>query len=197
MKVIGMCGGSGSGKGVACSFFAELGIRIIDTDKVYHTITSSDTECMKELSSVFGTAIIENGKLNRKALADIVFSSRDRLKLLNSITHKHILSEVRRIINRYQKEGATGVIVDAPLLFESGFDKECDATLAICASTETRISRIIKRDNISKEMAIKRIQSQKRDEWLKMTCDYYIDNDSTTDNLKSEVYEIAKKIFDI
>lgn len=197
MKVIGMCGGSGSGKGVACSFFAELGIKIIDTDKVYHTITSSDSECLRELSFTFGTSIIENGKLNRRALADIVFSSRDRLKLLNSIAHKHILSEVRRIIERYRNEGAVGVIVDAPLLFESGFDKECDATLAVCASTETRISRIIKRDNISKEMAIKRIQSQKSDEWLKMNCDYYIDNDSTTDSLKAEVYDIAKKIFDI
>lgn len=197
MKVIGMCGGSGSGKGTACVFFAELGIKIIDTDDVYHSLTSRDSDCLREIAVAFGSSVIYDNALDRRALANIVFSSSDKLDLLNKISHKHILNEVRKQIEAYRQDGAIGVIVDAPVLFESGFHSECDATLAICADTNVRLERIVLRDNISKESALARIQAQKSDAWLKSNCDYYIENNTTTDDLKASVNNIANKIFDI
>ena len=197
MKVIGMCGGSGSGKGTACAFFAELGIKTIDTDKVYHDLTARATDCLREISQAFGSEVVKNDSLDRRALANIVFSSDEKLALLNKISHKHILNEVRRQMVMHREGGARGVIVDAPVLFESGFDNECDATIAVCADTDIRIARIMARDNISEEKAVARIRSQKSDEWLRSKCDYYIENNTTPDDLKASVYNIANKIFDI
>ena len=197
MKVIGMCGGSGSGKGTACVFFAELGIKIIDTDGIYHDLTSRNSDCLHEIALAFGDGIVYNNTLNRRVLANIVFASKDKLDLLNKIAHKHILNEVKKQIDFYRTSQAIGVIVDAPVLFESGFDRECDATLAICADTDIRIERITSRDGISKERALARIQSQKSDAWLKNKCDYYIENNTTADDLKASVNNIANKIFDI
>ena len=197
MKVIGMCGGSGSGKGTACVFFAELGIKIIDTDGIYHDLTSRNSDCLREIALAFGDEIVYNNTLDRKALANIVFASKDKLDLLNKIAHKHILNEVKKQIDFYRTSRAIGVIVDAPVLFESGFDRECDATLAICADIDIRIERITSRDGITKERALARIQSQKSDAWLKNKCDYYIENNTTTDDLKASVNNIANKIFDI
>ena len=197
MKVIGLCGGSGSGKGLACRFFAQFGIKIIDTDGIYHTLTSTAGDCLQEIENAFGTSVIKDGALDRRLLANIVFSSPDKLSLLNSITHKHILNEARRRIDAFRENGAIGVIIDAPLLFESGFDKECDATVAICADTDIRILRITQRDGISREHAVRRIQSQKSDEWLRGKCDYVIENNGTFADLERSVMNLTKKIFDI
>ena len=193
MKVIGLCGGSGSGKGLACSYFLKNGIKTIDTDRIYHDLTSSHSECLNEIALTFGDEVVSNGALDRKKLAEIVFASEGRLSTLNLITHKHILAEVRSRINAYEKLGETAVIVDAPVLFESGFDKECDITLAILANEKTRLGRIILRDNITSEKAEKRIRSQKSDEWLSTMCDHVIYNDKTEADLEQQINEFIKK----
>jgi dephospho-CoA kinase len=102
MKVIGLCGGSGSGKGLACSFFDELGLKCIDTDKVYHDLISKDSECTRELISFFGEGISSDSKIDRKKLRDIILSSDDALEQLNRITHKHILAQARTMIEEYK-----------------------------------------------------------------------------------------------
>ena len=193
MKVIGLCGKSGSGKGIVCSIFAELGIKSIDTDKLYHSIISTDSECTAELVSEFGKEIYANPGINRAALREIVFSSPDKLLRLNEITHKHILSEVRRIIN--ESSDALGIIIDAPLLFESKFDRECDVTIAVIADNDVRIDRIVKRDNVSKEHAKSRLASQISDTELAEKCDYTIENSSTTEELRDNVHQLYKKMF--
>ena len=95
MKLIGLCGGSGSGKGLVCRFFDEFSIKSIDTDKVYHDLISKDSECTRELISSFGEGISSNSGIDRKKLRAVAFSSDDALRQLNRITHKHILAKVR------------------------------------------------------------------------------------------------------
>ena len=155
MKIIGLCGGSGSGKGSVCRLFAEYSILSIDTDSVYRKMTEGDSECMRALKAAFGEKISqEDGSLDRKALRALVFSADDAKKnreVLNAITHKFILDETRRIIERERIRGAAAVIVDAPLLFESGFDRECDVIVSVIADEDTRISRIVLRDGISED----------------------------------------------
>lgn len=195
--IIGLCGGSGSGKGAVSSCLASLGIPSIDTDKVYHELTSASSPCLDELRSEFGDAVIENGALSRKALADIVFSSdggKERLVRLNTIAHKHILDKVRELISEFEKKGIKTVVVDAPLLFESGFDKECDLTLAVIAEREVRISRIMARDNITYEEARRRIDSQASDKWLSENADRVIENNGDIASLCARVRMLIKEI---
>lgn len=197
MKIIGLCGGSGSGKSLVCSIFNEFGICSIDADRVYHDLISSDSECSRELISVFGDSISLSPGIDRRRLREIVFSSKDKLKLLNEITHKHILSQTRKLISDIERTtNNRAVIFDAPLLFESGFDMECDVTVCVIADEETRIERIVERDSITKEAAKSRIKAQISNEELMQKCDFTIINDSTVNVLREKVLKIKQQILD-
>lgn len=197
MKIVGLCGQSGSGKGLICSLFYELNIISIDTDKVYHDIISVDSECTKELISAFGDSISQSPGINRKELAKVAFSSKKNLEMLNSITHKHILNAVRSEIDRIRQEKRfDGIIIDAPLLFESGFDKECDLTMAIIADQETKVTRIMSRDGITREHAMARLSSQISDDELITRCDYIIVNNTDINAIRKRVTELKEIIFD-
>ncbi len=197
MKVIGICGGSGAGKGYVCGIFAEYGIPSIDTDAVYHEMISKPSECLNELRDFFGESIIsEDGSLNRRALSDIVFAedAGEKLSELNRITHRHILNKTDLILDNYRKENKIAAIVDAPLLFESGYDKKCDAVVAVVADKDTRIKRIIKRDGIACEAAEKRIASQKSNEYLTQRADFVITNNINQPDLHKQINDILLKM---
>ena len=199
MIIIGLCGGSGSGKGTVCSFFAELGLSVIDTDKVYHEMTSSYSPCLLELVDRFGEGIFNNGHLDRNALRKLVFDCDDaevNRRDLNSITHRHILVKTKELIEKAKANSAIGVIIDAPLLFESGFNTICDICVAVIADESIRIKRIMKRDGIREVDAISRIRSQIPDSELANMCDYTICNNEDVDTLKSDVNALFAKIFD-
>ena len=194
--IIGLCGGSGSGKGTVSSILNNYDIPAIDTDLVYHNLTSYMSDCLIEIRDAFGENVISNGALNRKELSHIVFSdeSGDKRNLLNLIAHKHILASVRDRISALVNEGYEHVIVDAPVLFESGFDKECDLVIGVIANREVRISRIMARDGIDYVSAKRRIDSQLSDEELRKRCDYVITNDRGIDELKVAVSKIYDEL---
>ena len=198
MKVIGLCGGSGSGKGLVSSLFDNYGIPSIDTDAVYRELTSSDSPCTKALSDEFGKEIISaDGSLNRKILAKIVFTgdgSDLRLKRLNEIAHKFILDETRRKLAFFNSCGFKAAIVDAPVLFESGFDAECDIIISVIADREVRIRRIMLRDNIDRTSATERINSQLSNEEIISRSDFVIQNNSDLETLEKRVREVSKLI---
>ena len=197
MRIIGLCGGSGSGKSLVCSIFNEFGIKSIDADHVYHDLISSDSECSRELISAFGKDIASTVGIDRAKLRETAFTSKENLKLLNEITHKHILRKTRELITQIRlSTNCKAVIFDAPLLFESGFDKECDVTVCVIADEKTRIDRIIKRDSISTEAAIKRIRAQIPNEELIRKCDYSIENNSSVESLREQILEIIQLIID-
>lgn len=198
MKVIGLCGGSGSGKGAVCEFFREKGILCIDTDLVYRDLTSRPGPLLQELKREFGKEIItDENTLNRKALAKIVFSSEnsnEKLHRLNEIAHKYILDETRAMLRWQSADGAELSVVDAPVLFESGFDKECDIIISVIADKTTRISRIIARDGISAEQAEERISSQMCDDELVRRSNCVIHNNGSLDELKTTVFALIDEL---
>ncbi len=199
MLVIGLCGGSGSGKGEVCRRFFNHRILSLDTDKIYRDLISWRSDCFNELVSAFGDEILlPDGTLDRRKLASIVFCGNDaqeKKALLEKITHTHILNFVRAELKRLAEssERPPAVIVDAPLLYESGFDKECNLVIAVLCDKDIRISRIIKRDGISKKAAEERINSQISDEALAQRADFTIINDENHD-LDAQVNEIANNI---
>ena len=198
MKVIGLCGGSGSGKGTVAKIFLDYGIPSIDADAVYHGLTSKKTPCTEALADEFGSEILNtDGSLNRRALSKIVFSDRDsreKREALNRISHAFVISEIVRILSDYESRGLCAAIVDAPLLFESGLDKKCDVIILVIAEKEIRISRIVKRDGISEADARARISSQLSDEYLKEHSDFVITNSCGLESLVQSVGIIAEKI---
>ncbi len=197
MKVIGLCGGSGSGKGEVGKLFCMNNIPVIDTDAVYHVITAENSPCLSELAEYFGKDIIDrNGALNRKRLAELVFSSGDgeKLNALNKITHKHILKRTRELLTSFSSLGYEFAVVDAPLLYESGFDSECDIIVSVIADKPRRIERIVARDSISREAAEKRISLQTDDAFLIANSDFVIPNNGTFDELSEQFNIVFEKI---
>ena len=179
MKIIGLCGGSGSGKTTASRYMEKLGAAVIDADRVYRELCVPGSPLMAELTDAYGDIIVlPDGSLDRKKLAEIVFADERKRAELNAITHGHIKAETLSRISAYEKAGYPAVVVDAPLLFEAGFDRFCDITVGITAPRELRISRIIARDGITQKAAEARIASQMSDDELRARCDRIIENNS-------------------
>ena len=200
MKVIGLCGRSGSGKGYVCELLECRGVRCIDTDAVYRRLTAPSKRrraLVSELARAFGENVVApDNSLDRRALGEIVFSDDAALEMLDRIAHRHILREVRSLLARFAKEGVAIACVDAPVLFESGFDKECDVTVCVTASEETRVRRIMRRDGIGEEAARRRLASQKSDDELRLLCTTVIVNDGDDEALVRSIEQLISDLSD-
>ena len=184
-RVIGLTGGSGSGKSTAARIFEEMGAFIIDADKISHEITDSDQTVLAKIRETFSDEVFENGVLCRRALGKIVFGDKSALEKLNRIIHPAIAAKTVEIIESCGKEI---VIIDAPLLFDVKVIADlCDETIAVCASEQVRIDRIIARDGISCEMANQRINSQRSQQELAAMADTVIVNDGDLEKLRRDI----------
>lgn len=189
---VGLTGGSGTGKSCAAPIFEKYGFKIIDFDKLSRDVCQKGTPCLAELRDFFGDEIVsEDGELIRKKLGETVFSDREKLKALNRITHKYILAETKKIILNLT---GCNILFDAPLLFEAKLDKQCDYVISVIAPPDERQRRICKRDKISPEIALKRIQSQKDDSFYIANSDYVIINDASLSEFENKVKKIAEDI---
>lgn len=201
MTVIGLTGGSGAGKGEVSQCFLLRGIKVLDTDKVSRKVCEKGTPCLTELVRYFGQIILrEDGTLDRHRLADLVFCEPDEekkannLSALNRITHKYILEYIATWLEEREKEGCTAAVVDAPQIFESGYNKHCDYVIGVIADEEVRVRRIISRDTIKREMAVKRISSQKSNQFFMENCDFIVYNNAGLEALGGQVENILNKI---
>lgn len=157
-------------------------------------MTSHSSACLDEIRLAFGDSVINgSGSLDRAQLSKIVFSDKEKHKLLGDITYRHILARVREIIGELSSSGQTCVLVDAPMLFESGFDKECDIVLGVVADDSVRIKRIIDRDGITEERAKIRIANQLSCDVIREKCDIVIENNGDFQSLEMQVKELAYK----
>lgn len=184
MRIIGLCGRSGSGKGIFSSVASKHGIKVIDCDAVYKDMVSRPTDCLKEIETEFGSSVINNNSLDRRTLAKIVFSDPEKLEKLNEITHKYILSEVGNIITSSPDDSV--ILIDAPTMFESGCDALCDVLVGVIASDNDCISRIMQRDGISETDAKSRLDNQYTNDFIKDNCDVLIYNESTLTDFEND-----------
>lgn len=196
MLIIGLTGPSGAGKGLLASLLAEHGIPSIDTDKVYHALLAPPSPCLEELKDCFGSGILgPDGTLDRKALAALVFGEggEPRLSRLNAITHRHILSEVRLRLEQYRTQGVPAVLVDAPQLFESGFNAECHRILSVLATPEVRLARIMTRDGLEPAQARARLAAAHEDAFFTQRSDAVLYNDGDPAALKEEALGLLRQ----
>ena len=197
MLVIGLCGASGSGKGTVSAILKKRNIPCLDTDELYHRLIDGPSACTSDLINEFGTAILTvRGGIDRKVLAGIVFSdvTGEKHKKLNEITHFHIHRETVSWIETYRTKQFAAVCIDAPMLFESRFDRDCDVTVAVVADENTKIERIEKRDHISEDKAKMRLSHQISDEELISKCDFTLQNSDTLESLEAQVEQLIEKL---
>lgn len=170
-RVIGVIGGTGSGKSYIAKLLAEkLNGLHIDCDKVANVIINTNDNCRAELMNTFGNDVIEGGTVNRKVLAERAFATAENTQALNQITHKYILEGLNEIIkNNENLSPQRTLIFDGATIVESGFNKYCDTIIAVISDKKKRIQRVMLRDNISLSEIEQRINAQKDD-------DYYINN---------------------
>lgn len=181
MKVIGLTGGSGSGKTTVMQAMCALGAYPIDCDELYHNLLKTDEPLKQALAARYGAQTIDaDGAVDRAYLRAQVFADEQARLDLNAITHPVVERAVHDLIAQANRAGYPAAIVDAIALIESGYANFCDATVAVLADETLRHSRIMKRDSfLTEESAWARIRSQKSDDFYRETCDYVIENNGT------------------
>ncbi len=194
--LIGLTGPTGAGKGQVANYLREQGFATVDADKIAHKALE-DPLCIKSLVDAFSSDILNpDGTINRKKLAFYAFENEDFTKVLNSITHPVILKLAKEKFESLAKEGFKYIVFDAPTLFESGAHTLCQKIIAVTAPFETRLERIMRRDNLTKEEAISRMSAQKPSEFYREKSDFVITNDSDLESLKAQTLNVIKELAD-
>lgn len=192
MMIFGITGGSGAGKSSVSEIFRQNGVYVIDADKTARAIVEPGKEALGEICSYFGNEILDaNGCLKRHELANIVFSDKKKLDMLNSITHKYIYKEIEFELQREKPEIAA---IDAAVLIGSGIEKMCAFVVSVIADESIRLRRITERDAISEQSAQTRINAQPPAEFYIENSKYIIHNNRTREELEQEALEVLGKI---
>ena len=169
--IIGITGGTGCGKTTLLTEIQKLGGLVLDCDAIYHDLLRSDDQLLTAIESRF-PGVVEMGQLNRKKLGSIVFADKNALLDLNRITH----SAVKEAVLCKLKSQPELAAIDAIALFEGGLVELCDLTVAITAPVETRVKRLMARDNIPEDYARSRIAAQHDEGWFRERCDKILEN---------------------
>ncbi len=197
VMVVGLTGQTGAGKTTVCKIFQENGFTVINADLIARQVLEQDSPCLRELVDCFGTTILtEDNSLDRHKFADIVFSDKNKLELLNSICYPYITSEILNLIRFNSDNGHKLILLDAPTLFESRADDFCEIIISVISKEDIRLKRIVKRDGISKESALKRMASQLSEQFFVDRSDFIIKNNKTITNLNEVAKEVSDKIKD-
>ncbi len=177
MLKVGITGGIGSGKTMVCKIFEMLGVPVYYADFHAKRLMETNPAISKGLTSLFGPSIISNGKIERNKLAEIIFNDTNAITAVNNLVHP----EVRKDFIEWIKtmSGHDYVIEEAAILFESGAYKLLDFNITVSAPEEMRISRVMARDNISRESVISRINNQMNDQEREKLADAVILNDES------------------
>lgn len=193
--ILGLTGGIATGKSTADNFFLENNIPVVDTDKIAHDLMEPDQASYLAIVNYFGKDILNNNQeIDRKKLGQIVFSDRNQLAKLNELTHPLIYQETQRQLDEFVKQKQSLIVMDVPLLFESGFDALADQTLIVSADPEVQLQRLMDRNNLTKTDAMNRINSQMSLQEKEQKANYVIYNNSSRDELNRQLQELVKKI---
>lgn len=189
--IIGLTGGIATGKSESAKYFEELGVYSIDADAISRDVTKHGMPALAELVKIFGNDILRyDGNLDRKKLANIVFSDKQSKLEVEKVLHAYIFSRVNEIVLR--KTNKHDVVVNAPLLFEVGLDRICDKIVVIWIPYDIEVKRLALRDNLNATEIKKRIDSQMPLEKKVELADFVIDNSGSKKELKEKIINLHK-----
>lgn len=197
VMIVGLTGQTGAGKTTVCRVFEDNGFAIINADLVSRDVMQAGSPCLEELCDYFGEEILlPDGTLDRRFLANIVFNNKSKLEILNSVTYPYITAEILNRIEDYSRSDHKLILLDAPTLFESRADDFCELIISVVSHEDLRLERIISRDNISREAAQSRINSQLKEEFFWENSDFIIKNNGDMTNLFDVSKEVSDKVKD-
>lgn len=195
MKVIGLTGGIGSGKSTVSSYLRELGYLILDADQIAHDITKKGSPVLQQIAAAFGTDMLDaEGNLQRKKLAAVAFATPEKKALLESLTTTEVVRLISEEVAQLRNNPEYDIIfIDAPLLFEAGVDQLTDFVWMVSAEDEIRISRVMERDQVSRDDVLQRIANQMdNDEKIRRSHEV-IDNSKGRKELYQQVNVLLEK----
>lgn len=182
-RIIAITGGIGSGKSVVSKVLESMGYPVYDCDRNAKALMDEDSEIKSRLKAeIHNGAVDDNGNIDRPFLSSIVFNARDKLKILNSIVHAAVKKDIRRWIEKHNKEKI--LFVETAILFESGLDTEVNEVWKVTAPMDLRIIRVCERNGVSSEHVKARIASQMSEEMRQHSKTSLIVNDGKVSLLK-------------
>jgi len=173
MKVLGLTGGIGSGKSTVAAFFRELGVPVYDSDREAKLLMTENEDIRAEVMALFGEEAYQGSSLNRSYISSKVFADPKLLEQLNAIVHPRVRMHFKEWA---VAQDAPYVLQEAAILFENGAHKQLDAMILVWAPKESRIQRVMERDNIDREAILARMQNQWDDAETTALADYIIEN---------------------
>ncbi|QTL98722.1 dephospho-CoA kinase [Iocasia frigidifontis] len=187
--LLGLTGGIASGKSTVSAILKELGAVIIDADKIAHQSMKYGTRAWEMIVETFGQYIQnDDGSINRRRLARLVFNDQQKKKELESITHPIIISEIKNMVNSLADNEV--IVIDAPLLFEVGLDELVDCVWVVYTSRDIQLERLKERDSLTTDEAVSRIEAQLSIKEKCQMADFVIDNNGGIRELKQKIIKL-------
>lgn len=178
--IVGLTGGIATGKSLVAGELKRLGAHIIDADMIAREVVEPGKPAYDDIVDEFGAGVVQpDGRLDRKAIADIVFCNKAALDRLNSITHPRIRERIRAEATRLSADKDGLVVLDVALLIEMGVKYEVEKIIVVAAEREQQIERLMQRDNLTREEASRRVSCQMDIKEKLKYADYVIDNSTT------------------
>lgn len=196
MLKVGLTGSIAVGKSFVVSVLAELGCVVFDADKIAHSVMEPGQAAYLDLVQEFGEGILgTDGAIDRAKLGAIVFADAQRRQRLNEIVHPRVIDAQNRLLNEAAARHPEGIaIIDAALMIESGGYKRFDKLIVVYCDRETQVARLMKRNQISREDAERRINAQMSSEEKRRYADYEIDTSGTFEETRQRVIALYQQL---
>ena len=192
-KIIGITGGIASGKSTVANFLRQKGFQVVDADAVVHQLQKPGGRLFKALVQHFGQEIIlENGELNRPLLASLIFSNTEEREWSKQIQGEIIREELARLRDQLAQTEEI-FFMDIPLLFEQDYSSWFDQTWLVYVEPDVQMERLMKRDQLSKDLAISRLSAQWPLEEKKGLASHVIDNNGNQDQLLAQLNSLLER----
>ena len=194
--ILGLTGGISTGKSHLNDTLRGKGVPVVDADRISHAVTALGGAAIPRIREAFGADYVRDGELDRKALGALVFSDPEALAKLNALTHPLIFDEMQAQIAEAEKSGAPVVVLDVPLLFETGFDRLCDEVWCAWIPKKLQLERLMARDALTRAEAESRIGSQMSAGEKRRRSDRYIDTRGTKDESAAKVSAMYEELLE-
>ena len=194
MDVYGLTGGIGSGKSSVAEFLEDFGVPVVSADELSRVVVAAGSEGLGEVIRAFGRDVLdERGELDRRKMASIVFREPARRQQLEAILHPRIRERFEQVLDALEKAGHPVAVYEVPLLFEKNLQSDMKATILVTATEQTRIARVMERDQVTETEVRDRIATQMPEALKRKRADYIIENDGSLDAVRREVRFVLER----
>ncbi len=197
MKLIGLTGGIGSGKTMVAEILQSMGIPVYSSDDHGKRIMNTDTVVIQKITDLFGTEAYNHGNLNSAWIASKVFQDKSLLQQLNAIVHPAVYDDLIHWTQKEECQSAPYIIQESAIFFEENLTQRFNAVILVVADVETRIERVMKRDQADREKVISRMQQQWPDEKKIPLADFIIYNDGSRSVIRQiiDIHMMIRKLY--